>query len=55
MTRNMLTASAIALATALPAAAQELTIWDWKSGDPVASSYYDAVRAPLPSATRPSS
>ncbi len=26
--------------TALPAFATELTIWDWKSGDPAAAPYY---------------
>jgi raffinose/stachyose/melibiose transport system substrate-binding protein len=26
-------------------AAQELTVWDWKSGDPVAANYYAAVKA----------
>ena len=26
--------------TALPAFATELTIWDWKSGDPAAAAYY---------------
>ena len=27
------------------AGAQEITVWDWKSGDPVTAGYYDSARA----------
>ncbi|MDQ0390688.1 ABC transporter substrate-binding protein [Labrys monachus] len=29
---------------AAPAKAQEITVWDWKSGDPAAASYYEKVK-----------
>lgn len=29
---------------AVPAAAQEITVWDWKSGDPAAAAYYDKAK-----------
>lgn len=32
--------SLLLTATALPAFATELTVWDWKSGDPAAAAYY---------------
>ncbi len=35
-------AIALAASTAL---AQEITVWDWKSGDPVTQGYYDKVKA----------
>ena len=31
-------------ATALPAFATELTVWDWKSGDPAAAAYYQKAK-----------
>lgn len=31
--------------TAVPAVGQELTIWDWKSGDPALYDYYEAAEA----------
>jgi len=34
-----------ATAFAVPAMAVELTVWDWKSGDPVLTGYYDKVKA----------
>ena len=34
-----------ALFAASAASAQELTVWDWKSGDPVTAAYYDSARA----------
>jgi ABC-type glycerol-3-phosphate transport system substrate-binding protein len=40
--------SALALAAtvfAVPAMATELTVWDWKSGDPALASYFDKVKA----------
>lgn len=39
-----LSASALAL-TGFAAQAQELTVWDWKSGDPVTAGYYDSAKA----------
>jgi raffinose/stachyose/melibiose transport system substrate-binding protein len=44
MTRGLSGALALAM-MAGAAGAQTLTIWDWKSGDPVAYGYFDAVRA----------
>jgi len=45
---NIMTFKALLIATTAclggQAMAQTLTIWDWKSGDPVAASYFDAVR-----------
>ena len=35
-------AAALAASTAF---AQEITVWDWKSGDPVTQGYYDKVKA----------
>ena len=35
-----LTLSLALIGTALPAFATELTVWDWKSGDPAAAPYY---------------
>lgn len=41
--RTMVALSAmLAASTAL---AQELTVWDWKSGDPVTASYYDKAKS----------
>lgn len=45
MTRRTITISAMAVLAAAPALAQEITVWDWKSGDPVAMSYIDAAKA----------
>lgn len=42
--RQIGAAAALACAT-LPAMAQEITVWDWKSGDPVAAGYFDAAKA----------
>jgi len=39
-----ITAALSALLIASPALAQEVTVWDWKSGDPAAASYYDAAK-----------
>ncbi len=39
-----ITATLSALLIASPALAQEITVWDWKSGDPAAASYYDAAK-----------
>jgi raffinose/stachyose/melibiose transport system substrate-binding protein len=33
------------LAALAQASAQEITVWDWKSGDPVAAAYYDKAKA----------
>ncbi|MBP0582801.1 extracellular solute-binding protein [Labrys sp. LIt4] len=38
-------AALFAALTATPAMAQELTVWDWKSGDPVTSGYFAKVKA----------
>lgn len=40
-----ITAALSALLIASPALAQEITVWDWKSGDPAAASYYDAAKS----------
>ncbi len=40
----LLAATAIGLVGAA-AQAQELTVWDWKSGDPVTADYYDSAKA----------
>lgn len=32
------------MALALPAMAQELTVWDWKSGDPAAAPYFEKAK-----------
>ena len=37
---NKLLLSLLLAGTALPAFATELTVWDWKSGDPAAAPYY---------------
>lgn len=39
----ILTLGSIAVAEA--AASQEVTVWDWKSGDPAASAYYEKAKA----------
>lgn len=39
-----ITAALSALLIASPVLAQEITVWDWKSGDPAAASYYDAAK-----------
>lgn len=44
MKLTKITAALSALLIASPALAQEITVWDWKSGDPVAASYYDAAK-----------
>lgn len=31
--------------TAIPAMAQEITVWDWKSGDPAAASFYEKAKS----------
>ena len=38
--------AAILAATALPAFATELTVWDWKSGDPLAASCCQQPKIP---------
>lgn len=43
--RSTLLAGAALLAYAGSASAQELTVWDWKSGDPVTQGYYDSAKA----------
>lgn len=45
MTRKFALTLGTALAAAMPAMAQEITVWDWKSGDPVAASYFEAATA----------
>ena len=40
--KMLLAATAMVLANA--AAAQELTVWDWKSGDPAAATYIEAAK-----------
>lgn len=37
-------AATAALLAASPALAQELTVWDWKSGDPATASYFDKAK-----------
>ncbi len=44
MQRAFLTCSA-AIFAGSAAMAQELTVWDWKSGDPATAAYYDSVRS----------
>lgn len=34
----------VPLLLASPALAQEIVVWDWKSGDPMTAGYYDAAR-----------
>ncbi|MGK2227116.1 MAG: raffinose/stachyose/melibiose transport system substrate-binding protein [Devosia sp.] len=34
-----------ALLAASPTLAQEITVWDWKSGDPVAAAYFDQAKS----------
>ena len=41
--RTMVALSAMLAAST--AIAQELTVWDWKSGDPVTASYYDKAKS----------
>lgn len=41
--KMLLSASVLVLANA--ATAQELTVWDWKSGDPAAATYIEAAKA----------
>lgn len=44
--RHLLVAGAVmTLAASGPAFSQTLTVWDWKSGDPVAMSYFDQAKA----------
>ena len=43
--KNLLLSSALLTAIALPALAQELTVWDWKSGDPAAAPYFEKAKA----------
>lgn len=45
MKKILLTGLALTLATATPALSQTLTVWDWKSGDPAAASYFDQAKA----------
>lgn len=42
--RNTLMCSAAALTFAGTAMAQELTVWDWKSSDPVTYGYFDSAK-----------
>lgn len=42
--RTTLLLSTAALFAGAAASAQELTVWDWKSGDPVTFGYYDSAR-----------
>lgn len=45
MTLNkLLASSALLAAVALPALAQDITVWDWKSGDPAAAPYFDKAK-----------
>ena len=39
-----ITAALSALLIASPALAQEITVWDWKSGDPAAAAYFDQAK-----------
>ena len=41
--RSLLVATTTFMATG--AMAQELTVWDWKSGDPVTAGYFDSAKA----------
>lgn len=44
--RRALGLAALALTLAAgPALAQELTVWDWKSGDPATAGYFETVKA----------
>ena len=36
--------SLLLIGTALPAFATELTVWDWKSGDPAAAPYFQKAK-----------
>ena len=45
MKNILLTGLALTLASATPALSQTLTVWDWKSGDPAAASYFDQAKA----------
>ncbi|MDZ4312177.1 MAG: hypothetical protein U1A24_16635 [Cypionkella sp.] len=41
--KTLVTAALLA-ATALPAFATELMVWDWKSGDPLAAPYFQKAK-----------
>ena len=42
--RQMLLTTAALAALASPALAQEITVWDWKSGDPALAAYYEMAK-----------
>ena len=44
MKNLQLAAALVAVVVATPALSAELTVWDWKSGDPVNAAYYDKVK-----------
>ena len=41
---NLLLSTALLAVTALPVLAQEITVWDWKSGDPAAAPYFQKAK-----------
>lgn len=43
--KTALLTSTTLIAAASAISAQEITVWDWKSGDPVTAGYYDSARA----------
>jgi ABC-type glycerol-3-phosphate transport system substrate-binding protein len=43
LTKNLL-AGAVLTAAASPIFAADLTVWDWKSGDPTTAAYYDSAK-----------
>lgn len=44
MRTTLLTSAALVFAAGSPAFAQTITVWDWKSGDPVATSYFQQAK-----------
>ncbi|WP_127144376.1 ABC transporter substrate-binding protein [Pelagibacterium montanilacus] len=45
MKKALLAGVGLSLLAASPALSQTITVWDWKSGDPVAMSYFDQAKA----------
>jgi len=45
MKRMQLPVALLALMAASPALAQEITVWDWKSGDPATARYYETAKS----------
>ena len=41
---ELLLSSVLLAATTLSMLAQEITVWDWKSGDPAAAAYFQKAK-----------